>query len=97
MGSPPDRRGVALLVGLAMLAFEARERRRALPLLALGAGAHLVADALLRIASGRSQSLLWPLTRYQPPTPGLYTSVDLWPLGVAAVAALAAWVVVSRR
>jgi hypothetical protein len=86
--------GVALLVGLAALTVTPTERRRVLTLLALGAGSHLLADMGIRVASGRSQSVLWPLTRYQPPSPGLYTSAELWPLGGAAALAVGAWLLV---
>jgi hypothetical protein len=54
------------------------DRRRVLALLSVGAGSHLLADALLWTASGRSYPLLWATTSYAPPTPGLYHSADLW-------------------
>jgi hypothetical protein len=56
------------------------DRRRVFGLLSLGAASHLITDALITVVDGRSQSVLWPLTRYQPPSPGLYLSTDLGPL-----------------
>ncbi|WP_436930058.1 metal-dependent hydrolase [Halosimplex halobium] len=85
--------GVFLIILLGTVLIEADERSRAFGLLWLGALTHLLTDALLRAPDARSQSIFWPLTPYQPPTPGLYTSVDLWPLVVAAVLAISAWYV----
>jgi hypothetical protein len=67
------------------------ERRRVGALLALGAGSHLVADAFLIKAYGHSYPLLWPLTAYAPPTPGLYLSSDIWPAVVTGLAAAGTW------
>lgn len=85
---------VAALVGVVLAA--SGERRRVAALLALGAASHLAADALLLKASGHSYPVLWPLTVYHPPTPGLYHSTDLWPSVATGAAALAAWLVVRR-
>jgi len=85
-----------LLIAIATL-FEQSERRRVAALLAVGAVSHLLTDALIRTPDGRSQSLFWPVTRYQPPTPGLYTSTDLWPLILAACLAAVSWYVVRYR
>lgn len=64
-------------------------RTRVLSLLMLGAVSHLLLDALLIGPSGHSYALLWPLTGYHPPTPGLYLSTDRWPaVGTATLAAL---------
>jgi hypothetical protein len=86
---------VAMLVGV-VLAAEG-ERRRVAGLLSLGAGSHLLADSLLRNASGRSFPLLWPLTEYVPPTPGLYHSTDVWPAVVLGAIAAAVWWLRYRR
>lgn len=83
---------VAVLVGVTLAASE--YRRRVAALLALGAGSHLAADALLLKASGRSYPVLWPLTGYHPPTPGLYLSTDLWPSVATGALALVAWLLV---
>lgn len=85
---------VAALVGVVLAAGE--QRRRVAALLALGAGSHLAADALLLKASGHSYPVLWPLTVYHPPTPGLYHSTDVWPAFATGAAALAAWLLVRR-
>jgi hypothetical protein len=65
-------------------------------LLALGAATHLAADALLVKPTGHSYPVLWPLTRYHPPTPGLYLSTDPWPTIAAGLVAVAAWAVARR-
>lgn len=61
------------------------DRPEVFGLLSLGAVSHLIADALITLADGRSQSVFWPLTRYQPPSPGLYLSTNLGPLIGAAL------------
>lgn len=80
---------LSILVGVTLVA--PAERRRVFLLLALGAATHLFADALLLNPSGRSYPVLWPLTRYNPSTPGLYLSTEPGPTVVAGVAALVAW------
>jgi hypothetical protein len=60
-------------------------------LLALGTASHLCLDELLLKASGHYFAVLWPLTAYQPPTPGLYSSSDRWPAVVAGTATAAVW------
>lgn len=86
---------VTVLIGVFLVPKE--ERRRAFGLLWLGAITHLLTDILIRTPDGRSQSVFWPLTQYQPPSPGLYTSGDLWPLAVAGGLALASWYFVRQR
>jgi len=76
---------VAVTVGALLTSPE--YRRRIFALLALGTASHLCLDALLLKASGHSFAILWPLTAYQPPTPGLYLSSDRWPALVAGTAA----------
>lgn len=85
---------VAVLVGIVLVVSE--ERARVAALLSFGAGSHLLADALLLKASGRSYAVLWPLTPYHPPTPGLYLSTDAWPSLVMGTIALGTWWVVRR-
>lgn len=85
---------VATLIGVVVVATD--ERRRVFALLTIGASSHLIADALLLKASGRSYALLWPLTQNHPPTPGLYLSTDLWPSLLTGGAALVAWLVVRQ-
>ncbi|MFC7076791.1 metal-dependent hydrolase [Haloarcula halophila] len=84
-----------LLIGTVLV--ERGKRRRAFVMLTVGAAAHLFTDALIRVPEGRSQSVFFPVTMYQPPTPGLYLSTDLWPLVASALFALFAWYVVRRR
>ena len=86
---------VCVLVGGVLVA--RRERRRVLWLLALGAVSHLLADALLTTPTGRSYALLWPVTAYRPPTPGLYLSTRPGPTVVAAGLAVVVYVLDRRR
>ena len=81
--------GVLLTTLASVLVVAPQYRRQAFGLLWLGAGTHLIMDALLYAPDGRSQSLFWPLTQYKPPTPGLYMSTDLWPVLVAGLIAIA--------
>jgi membrane-bound metal-dependent hydrolase YbcI (DUF457 family) len=76
---------VSLAIGVVLVARPERERVAAL--LGLGVASHLLADALLLNPSGRSYPLLWPLSYYHPPTPGLYLSTDPEPMLVAAAVA----------
>lgn len=78
---------VSMLVGAAVVRSDGR--RRVAALLGLGAATHLLADALLLNPSGRSYAVLWPLTRWHPPTPGLYLSTQIEPTLAAAAAAVA--------
>ena len=89
--------GSAVSVAVGVVLVADRERRRVAALLGLGAASHLLADALLLTPSGRSYPLLWPLSRLNPPTPGLYLSTDPAPMVVAAVAAGVVFVVSRRR
>ncbi|EMA23003.1 MULTISPECIES: metal-dependent hydrolase [Haloarcula] len=86
---------VAVLVGVVVV--NRSDRRRVFGLLSLGAASHLFADALLLKASGRSYEVLWPLTQYHPPTPGLYLSTDIWLTGVTGSVAVAAYLLVQYR
>lgn len=85
---------VGVCIGVVLVA--SSERRRVAALLSLGAASHLTADALLVKASGYSYPVLWPLTGYYPPTPGLYLSTDIWPSVVTGVLALGVWLLVRR-
>jgi len=86
---------VGVLIGVTVAA--SPERRRVFVLLALGSASHLVADALLVKASGRSYAVLWPLAQYYPPTPGLYLSTDIWPSLVTGLLAVVVWLARRRR
>lgn len=85
---------VACAVG-ALLA-GASHRRRAFALLAVGAASHLLLDGMLINASGYSYPILWPLSTYHFPTPGLYLSSDRWPTMASAAVALLLWAVKER-
>jgi membrane-bound metal-dependent hydrolase YbcI (DUF457 family) len=85
---------IAVLIGAVIVV--PRERRRVGLLLAVGAGSHLLADALLLTPSGRSYDVLWPLLRYNPPTPGLYLSTHPGPTVVAGAVAVVVWFVTRR-
>lgn len=85
---------VSIAIGVVLVA--ATERRRVALLLGLGAGSHLLADAFLITPSGRAYALLWPLSYWHPPTPGLYLSTQPEPTLVMAVAAAIVFVVTRR-
>lgn len=85
---------ICVLIGGALVTH--RVRRSVLLVLALGAASHLMADALLLKVSGRSYAILWPLTQWRPPTPGLYLSTQPEPTIVTAALAVAVWGL-SRR
>jgi len=80
---------VLLLIMVGGLVVVRAERRRVITLLGTGAASHLATDALLKTPSGYSFPVLWPLSRYHPPTPGLYLSTNPTPTIVAATLALA--------
>lgn len=81
---------VSILIGV--IAVVPRERKRVFLLLTVGAITHFLADGLLRTATGRSFPMLWPLTRYRPPTPGLYLSTQIEPTLAAIIIALGTYV-----
>jgi len=86
---------VATCIGTIVVA--PRERGRVLALLSVGSASHLVADSLLLTPSGRSLALLWPLTRFHPPTPGLYLSTQPGPTLVTGVLAFVVWLLTTDR
>lgn len=86
---------VAVLVGTLLV--PSRQRRRVFVLLALGAASHHLLDLLLINPSGYSYAVLWPLTGYQPPTPGLYLSTDRWPTLASGILALLVRLIDARR
>jgi len=86
---------VAVLVGTMVV--RPGQRRRVTVLLGVGAASHLFADALLLTPSGRSYAVLWPLTQYRPPTPGLYLSTSPVPTALTAVFAAVVWYTVRYR
>ena len=85
---------VAVLIGTVLV--PRSHRGRVLSLLALGAASHLLLDALLVNPSGHSYAVLWPLTQYRPPTPGLYLSTDRWSAAVTGAVAGLVWLRTRR-
>lgn len=86
---------IAILIGTLPVAPYIRARTSAL--LTVGAVSHLLADGLLLNPSGRSYAMLWPLTRYHPPTPGWYLSTQPEPTIVASLVAVLVWSVTRYR
>lgn len=80
---------LVLLIGA--LCLPPGRRLRAFALLAVGAVTHHVLDVGLLTVTGYSYAVFWPLTRYHPPSGGLYLSSDLWPALVAGTLAAGAW------
>jgi hypothetical protein len=80
---------VSVCIGLVLLG--TNERRRGGLMLGLGAGSHLLADSLLLTPTGRSVQLLWPLTQYRVPTPGLYLSTQPEPMVLMGTVAALVW------
>jgi len=96
--TPLHTTGGVLIVILIITVFIPKNlSKRVFLLLVLGAVSHLVLDLLLINASGRSYAVLWPLTHYHPPTPGLYLSTDIFPVFVAGAAALIAYKIKKDR
>lgn len=90
-GSLSKLGGVAISVLIGGVLFDEASRRKGLLVLSLGALSHLLTDALLIKADGRSFPILWPLTRWQPPTPGLYLSTQPEPTIVTGIFATIVW------
>lgn len=88
--------GALLCVLIGVVLVPSTERRRVFGLLSLGAGSHLIADTFLIKAYGHSYPLLWPLTTYAPPTPGLYLSTDMWPAVITGTVSLGLWAITRR-
>ena len=89
--------GVLLSIGIGVTVVAGEERRRVAVLLTLGALTHLLADALLLKPSGYAYPILWPLTRFHPPSPGLYLSTEPWPMVVAGIVAGLVWGATRRH
>lgn len=89
--------GVLVATAVGALCTTRDHRRRVFGLLLVGALLHLVLDALLIKVSGHMEPMLWPLTSYRPPTPGLYLSSDRWTIAVAGAFAVLARYARARR
>lgn len=89
--------GVTILLLIGITLTTAADRRPVGVLAFVGATTHLLADSLLATPTGYvGKDYLWPLTRFRPPTPGIYTATDLWPLILVSVVALAVYIADSR-
>lgn len=89
--------GSVLVATMGALLVAPRYRRRVLALLLLGTFSHHLLDALLLNATGSSYALLWPLSTYHFPAPGLYLSSDRWPALLAGTTAIVMWAVRRTR
>lgn len=89
--------GAAIVVLIGALAVPPRYRRRALVLLAIGAGSHFALDTLTYSSTGVTRPFLWPLTDRGFATPGLYVSSERWPALLSAVAATTVCFASGRR
>ncbi len=83
--------GVFIIILILTLSVNKEYSKPVFLLLALGAFTHLFLDALLLSTTGYSYSMFFPITLYNPPTPGLYLSTDIWPSIVSGFAALFIW------
>jgi len=92
-----NRRDLVAVLVIGTLLTAPDHRRKVLLLLGLVAVSHLFLDALLLNVSGYSYAILWPLTVYHPPTPGLYLSSDRWPVVISAIIATIVWYVRFRH
>lgn len=86
---------LSVLIGGMVVATDVRQR--VLTVLTIGAASHLLADGLLLTATGRSYPMFWPVTRYVPPTPGLYLSTDPGTTVVAVIFAVSVWLLTRYR
>lgn len=84
--------GVAFVVLIGGFLVDGTRRMKVLLVLSLGAALHLIADALLIKASGRTVAVLWPLSRWRPTAPGLYLSTQPEPTVITGAFALIVWV-----
>lgn len=80
---------LSLCIGLVLL--RSSERRRGGLLLGVGAGSHLLADSLLLTPTGRSVQLVWPLSQYKIPSPGLYLSTQPEPMFLTGAIGFLIW------
>lgn len=90
-GSLATGGGTLLSVCVGLVLLRSSERRRGGVLLAVGAGSHLLADSLLLTPTGRSVQLIWPLSQYKIPTPGLYLSTQPEPMILTGAIAFFIW------
>jgi hypothetical protein len=89
--------GVLLSTLIGVVLLSTAERRRGGALLALGAATHLATDSLLLYPTGRTTQLLWPLSQYTTPSPGLYLSTQPEQTLVTGILAVLVWGVHQYR
>jgi hypothetical protein len=82
---------VSTLVGVVLAS--SAHRRKVAAALFVGAGSHLLADSLLLTPSGHSTQLLWPLSQFKTPSPGIYLSTQPEPTIVLGAVATVVWLV----
>ncbi|QLG27384.1 metal-dependent hydrolase [Halorarum halophilum] len=85
--------GSLLAASVGALLVAPHHRRQVLALLLLGAFSHHALDAMLLNVTGSSYPLLWPLSTYHIPSPGLYLSSDRWPALLTGSLAAVMWTV----
>ncbi|MFW6305204.1 MAG: metal-dependent hydrolase [Candidatus Saliniplasma sp.] len=83
--------GVFIIILLLTLVVHERYSKPVFILLVLGAFTHLFMDSFLLTTTGTSYTVFFPITFYNPPTPGFYLSTDMWPSMVSALAASVIW------
>lgn len=90
-GSLATGGGTLLSVCIGLVLLRSSERRRGGILLGVGAASHLLADSLLLTPTGRSVQLVWPLSQYKIPSPGLYLSTQPEPMILTGAIAFLIW------
>ena len=88
--------GVILVILIITLLVNKKDSRFILSLLSLGAFSHLLLDAFLIKVSGRSYTMFFPITIYNPEIPGFYLSTDVWPAVVAGFVTVIIYIIDSR-
>ncbi len=83
--------GVLISTTIFTQLFEEDKAKMIFLLTGTGAASHLVLDAFLLKASGRSYTMFFPVTTYNPSIPGFYLSTDLLPALIAGIIALTIW------
>lgn len=76
--------GVALVSGIATLAFARRHWKRVFPLVFTGGAVGVLVDGVRVFADGKAGFYLYPVW-WRPPTPGLFVSADPRVLVVSAL------------
>lgn len=80
--------GVFLSILIGTVLATRPERKRVFGLLLIGSLSHMLADAMLLTPTGLAYPMFWPVSGYQPTSPGLYLSTDPWPFLVTLTLAV---------